>query len=179
MRLSAKNKIFSYSIIQYKMPKLPIDYSNTTIYKLVHKEDYDNANIYIGSTTDFIRRKNSHKSNCCNEKSKEYNEKKYQYIRGNGDWGEWNMIEVEKFSCNDKREAEAREEYWRCHFNSQLNIRRAYITEEQKKQYYLDNKDNILRQKKQYYEIHKDKYLEYQKSYYNNKKNITDSSSED
>ena len=57
------------------MPRLPIDYSNTTIYKLVHKEDYDNANIYIGSTTDFIRRKNNHKSNCCNEKSKEYNEK--------------------------------------------------------------------------------------------------------
>ena len=127
------------------MPRLPIDYSNTTIYKLVHKEDYDNANIYIGSTTDFIRRKNNHKSNCCNEKSKEYNEKKYQYIRGNGDWGEWKMIEFEKFPCNDKRKAEAREEYWRCHFNSQLNIRRAYITEEQKKQYYLDNKDNILR----------------------------------
>ena len=53
------------------MPKLPIDYSNTTIYKLVHKEDYDNANIYIGSTTDFIRRKNAHKTVCCNEKSKE------------------------------------------------------------------------------------------------------------
>ena len=154
------------------MPKLPTYYSKTIIYKLVHKEDYDNANIYIGSTTDFIRRKNNHKSNCCNEKSKEYNEKKYQYIRGNGDWGEWNMIEVEKFPCNDKREAEAREEYWRCHFNSQLNIRRAYITEEQKKQYYLDNKDNILRQKKQYYEIHKDKILDEKKQYYEaNKEN--------
>ena len=165
------------------MPRLPIDYSNTTIYKLVHKEAYDNANIYIGSTTDFIRRKNNHKSNCCNEKSKEYNEKKYQYIRGNGDWGEWNMIEVEKFPCNDKREAEAREEYWRCHFNSQLNIRRAYITNvekiDYKKQFYLDNKDNILKQKKQYYEANKQKKLEYQKTYYNKKNNITDSSSDD
>ena len=165
------------------MPKLPIDYSNTTIYKLVHKKDYDNANIYIGSTTDFIRRKNNHKSNCCNEKSKEYNEKKYQYIRGNGDWGEWNMIEVEKFPCNDKREAEAREEYWRCHFNSQLNIRRAYITNvekiDYKKQFYLDNKDNILKQKKQYYEANKQKKLEYIKQYYYNKKNnLTDDSTE-
>ena len=166
------------------MPKLPTDYSKTIIYKLVHNEDYDNANIYIGSTTDFIRRKNSHKSNCCNEKSKEYNEKKYQYIRGNGDWGEWNMIEVEKFPCNDKREAEAREEYWRCHFNSQLNIRRAYITNvekiDYKKQFYLDNKDNILKQKKQYYEANKQKKLEYMKQYYYNKKNnLTDSSSDD
>ena len=68
MRLFAKIKMFSYSIIQYNMPKLPRDHSNTIIYKLVHKEDYDNANIYIGSTTDFIRRKNSHK-NCCNMKN--------------------------------------------------------------------------------------------------------------
>ena len=104
------------------------------------------------------------------------------------------MIEVEKFPCNDGNEARAREEYWRCHFNSQLNIRRAYITEEQKKQYYLDNKDNILKQKKQYYEIHKDKILdekkqyyeknkgkllEIMKQYYYNKKNKTDSSSDD
>ena len=108
------------------------------------------------------------------------------------------MIEVEKFPCNDKREAEAREEYWRCHFNSQLNIRRAYITNvekiDYKKQFYLDNKDNILKQKKQYYEIHKDKILdekkqyyeknkdkllEIMKQYYYNKKNKTDSSSDD
>ena len=47
------------------MPRTPIDYSKTLIYKLVHKEDYDNENIYIGSTTDFVKRKNSHKS-CCN-----------------------------------------------------------------------------------------------------------------
>ena len=116
MRLSAKNKIFSYCIIQYKMPRLPIDYSNTIIYKLVHKEDYDNANIYIGSTTDFVTRKNSHKSTCIYEKQTNYNNKKYQYIRENGGWNCFNMIEVEKYPCNDKREAEAREEYWRCHF---------------------------------------------------------------
>ena len=156
------------------MHKLPIDYSNTTRYKLVHKEDYDNANIYIGSTTDFIRRKNAHKTVCCNEKSKEYNEKKYQYIRGNGDWGEWNMIEVEKFSCNDKREAEAREEYWRCHFNSQLNTMRAYVTDEQRKELDKERKREY-REHDEYREYQK----EYQKKYYYNKKNKTDSSSDD
>ena len=161
------------------MPKTSINYSKTIIYKLVHNEDYDNANIYIGSTTDYIRRKNNHK-NCCNsEKQKAHNDKKYQYIRDNGGWEEWNMIEVEKFPCNDKREAEAREEYWRCHFNSQLNTKRAYRTVEQRKQYdidyqkqfYLDNKGKKLEYQKTYRETHKDKYLEYQKSYYNNKKN--------
>jgi hypothetical protein len=161
------------------MPKLPINYSNTTIYKLVHKEDYDNANTYIGSTTDFIRRKNKHKSSCNCITSKEYNEKKYQYIRDNGGWGEWNMLEVEKFPCNDKREAEAREEYWRCHFNSQLNSIRAFRTDEEKKQYdieyYGQNKKNRLEYQKTYYERNTGKILEYQRNHYNNKKKITQS----
>ena len=154
------------------MPKLPIDYSNTIIYKLVKNDDYDNASIYIGSTTDFIRRKNKHKSDCNCVTSKSYNDKKYQYIRDNGGWEEWNMIEVEKFPCNDKREAEAREEYWRCHFISQLNTKRAYRTVEQRKQYDIEYQ-------KIYYENNKGKKLEQQKKYYYNKKNKTDSSSDD
>ena len=172
MRLSDKIKMFSYSIIQYKMPKLPIDYSNTTIYKLVHKEDYDNANIYIGSTTDFIRRKNNHKNCCHNEKQKAHNDKKYQYIRDNGGWDCFNMIEVEKFPCNDGNEARAREEYWRCHFNSQLNSIRAYRTEEQRKEIDKERKREY-REHDEYREYQK----EYQKKYYYNKKNKTDSSS--
>ena len=157
------------------MPRLPIDYSNTIIYKLVHKEDYDNANIYIGSTTDFVTRKNSHKSTCIYEKQTNYNNKKYQYIRENGGWNCFNMIEVEKYPCNDKREAEAREEYWRCHFNAQLNTKRAYTTDEQRKE--LD------KERKREYREH-DKYREYQKVYqkqyyYNKKNNISDSSTDD
>ena len=156
------------------MPKLPIDHSNTIIYKLVHKEDYDNVNIYIGSTTDFIRRKNKHKSDCNCVTSKSYNQKNYQYIRDNGGWEEWNMIEVEKFPCNDKREAEAREEYWRCHFNAQLNTRRPYITveerKEQIKEYKEHNKGKLLEQQKEYRENDKDKLLEQQKEYRENNK---------
>ena len=120
------------------MPRTPIDYSKTVIYKLVHKEDYDNANIYIGSTTDFTRRKNEHKKSCNNDKHKDHNAKKYQYIRANGGWNECNMIEIEKFPCNDGNEARGREEYWRSHFNAQLNTLRAYIPEEQRKEYYKE-----------------------------------------
>ena len=146
------------------MPKIPIDYSNTIIYKLVHKEDYDNANIYIGNTTDFIRRKNKHKSSCNCVTNIGYTDKKYQYICGNGGWECFNMIEVEKFPCNDGNEAKAREEYWRCHFNSQLNMRKAYITDVEKKEwdkeYYKNNKDKILKYSKEYKEQNKDKILE-------------------
>jgi len=161
------------------MPRTPVDYSKTIIYKLVHKEDYDNVNTYIVSTTYFRKSKSDHKSNCCNEKQKAHTDKKYQYIREHGGWDNWNMIEVQKFPCNDKREAEAREEYWRCHFNAQLNSKKAYTTYverlEQKKQYYGQNKDKF----REYYEIHKDKILEQRKKYYNKKNNKTDSSSDD
>jgi hypothetical protein len=152
------------------MPLTPVDYSKTLIYKLVHKDDYDNANIYIGSTTDFARRKNKHKSNCYNEKHKSYNEKKYQYIRDNGGWDEWEMVLVERHNCNDGNEARAREEYWRSHYNAKLNMMRAYRTEEQRKEqmkeYFENNKDKIKGQKKDYREEHKDKIAEQQKAYY-------------
>jgi hypothetical protein len=170
------------------MPKLPTDYSKTIIYKLVHKEDYDNANIYIGSTTDFIRRKNNHKTVCNSEKTIGHNDKKYQYIRDNGGWECFNMIEIEKHNCNDGNEARAREEYWRCHFNSRLNMIRSYRTDEERKEqskdrykkHYEANKEKRLEYHKQYYKANKEKRIEYQKKYnYNKKNNITDSSSDD
>jgi hypothetical protein len=62
------------------MPKVPTDYTKIVIYKLVHKEDYDNAIIYIGSTSNFTKRKSQLKFSCLNEKDKKYNQKNYQSI---------------------------------------------------------------------------------------------------
>ena len=112
------------------MPKKEIDYSKNVIYKLVHKEDFENCNIYIGSTSNFIKRKYNHKYSCHKEDGKKYNIKIYQHIRENGGWCEWNMIEVEKYPCVDKREAEAREEHWRIHYNAKLNTIRAFQSKE-------------------------------------------------
>jgi len=117
------------------MPKVPTDYSKIVIYKSVHKEDYDNANIYIGSTTNFTKRKGQHKYCCNNEKDKKYNQKNYQSIRDNGGWYQWNMIEIEKYPCNDRREAEAKEEYWRTHFNAVLNSKACSSLTDNKTEY--------------------------------------------
>ena len=68
------------------MPKLPTDYSKTIIYKIIKNDDFENSNVYIGSTTDFIRRKSHHKWNCNNENRKEYNRKVYKIIRENIFW---------------------------------------------------------------------------------------------
>ena len=44
------------------MPKTAIDYSKTIIYKIVCN-DLDITDLYVGHTTDFIRRRHHHKGN--------------------------------------------------------------------------------------------------------------------
>ena len=83
------------------MPKKAIDYSNCCIYKIEHIDKDDL--VYVGHTTNFTKRKNQHKSCCNNENNKHFNLKVYQMIRQNGGWNMFRRIEVEKYSCTDKR----------------------------------------------------------------------------
>lgn len=155
------------------MPRKAVNYNKTIIYKLVNNNDFDNENIYVGSTTEFIKRKYHHKNCCCNENSKGYNCKVYQNIRANGGWENWTMLEIEKFPCEDKREAEAREEYWRCMFNARLNTIRAFITQEQRKEqrkenqnkYRTENAEKMKEYEKQYKTEHADKIKEQMNQY--------------
>ena len=105
------------------MPKTPIDYQNTFIYKLVHKDDLDDKNIYIGHTTHFRLRKNSHKCRCNNPNNSKYNLPIYQYIRENGGWDNWDMLKIEDYPCKDSYEARNRERYWYKELNAKLNAR--------------------------------------------------------
>ncbi len=151
------------------MPKLPTDYSKTIIYKIIKNDDFNNENIYVGSTTDFIRRKYRHKWNCNNENSKIHNLKVYKTIRENGGWSEWSMIEIEKYPCNDKREAETRERYWYEFYNAKLNMvsiidtpqEAEYKKKVRGKQYHIDNADKISAKKKQYHIENADKMKQY------------------
>ena len=156
------------------MPRTPIDYSQICIYKLVHKEDYDNENIYIGSTTNFRKRKNLHKSSCNCETNKHYNESKYTYIRNNGGWDMWDMIEIEKYPCNDKREAETRERHWIEFYKSNLN---SYIPtrsyKESHRKYYQDKKERIKEVSKKYYQDNKERLKEDKAKYYQDNRENT------
>ena len=136
------------------MPKVPVDYSKTCIYKLVHFDDLNDENIYIGHTTDMVERKYCHKKSCINPNYKEYNFKKYQFIRENGGWDNWRMILVEKYPCNDVHEAKARERYWITELKAKLNT-----TEPNRK-------------RNEWYDVNKDKIIEYQKNYRKNNKEI-------
>jgi hypothetical protein len=114
------------------MPRLPTDYSKGFIYKLCCL-DVNVTDIYIGSSTNFKERKKHHKSDCNNEKSKKYNTYVYEFIRDNGGWSNWTMIELYKYPSNDKRELECEENRMMNELQSQLNSQKSYRTEEEHK----------------------------------------------
>jgi hypothetical protein len=154
------------------MPKLPTDYSRIVIYCIKCKDD-NIIEEYIGSTTDFINRKYTHKSSCNNENNKDYNFKIYQFIRANGGWNNWLMIELEKYPCNDGNEARKREEEIRVERKASLNSIKAFITEEHKKKYgkiyYEENKEQLKLQYKKWYEENREKRNEQRRIRYQQK----------
>ena len=93
------------------MPKVPIDHQKTIIYKIICN-DPNVKDLYIGHTTNFVRRRAIHRSNSLNDTNKDCNMQLYQVIRYNGGWTNWNMEEVEKYQCNNVIDANRREMYW-------------------------------------------------------------------
>ncbi len=152
------------------MPKIQTDYSETIIYKLCCKDTTINQ-IYVGHTTNINNRKHNHKSNCCNSNLKNYNLFVYKFIRENGGWDNWSIIQIEAYNCNNKREAEMRERYWIETLNAKLNcinpITSKEEKEKQKQDWYEENKEQILQKAKDHYEKHKEHKIEYQKQYAN------------
>ena len=123
---------------------------------------------YIGSTGNFSSRKATHKTNC----KKQLKLKLYETINENGGWDLFIMRPIEEFVCESKLEARMRERYWCEMYNPNLNMRKSYVSGEEKesyydenkdrfKQYYEDNKERI----KQYYQENREKRLKYQKEY--------------
>lgn len=140
------------------MPRKEIDYSKTVIYKIVCN-DLAITDLYIGSTTNFTRRKNGHRT-LCNNGTKASKYKIYQIIRNNGDWENWTMVQIEEYPCANGNEARARERYWYEQLNATLNAIKPIRTEGEINEYYEKNKDHILEIRKNYYIENKDKILE-------------------
>jgi len=127
--------------------------------------------IYIGSTCNMIKRKSQHKS-----RSKDKNLKLYTTIRENGGWDNWRMVLVEELGDVSKNEALIREEHYRVEFQANLNMKKCYITEEQRKEekkeydkiYNEDNKQRKQHNKeysKKYREDNNEEVKEYYKKY--------------
>ncbi len=154
------------------MPKIPIDYSKTIIYKIVC-DDLSVKDCYVGHTTNMSKRKWGHKSVCNNDKNKAHNHKIYKIIRENGGWDNWNMLLVEKFPCKDKYDACKREREVYEELDAKMNMLIPYRTQEEIKQYhkqydqeyYQTNKEYKKQKFKEYNQANKQKISAYKKEY--------------
>lgn len=126
------SKIISDNIRSIEtMPKKVIDYSKAQIYKLVCR-DVNITDCYVGSTTNFAKRKNGHKTSCTNVRGCEYAQPVYEFIRRHGDWANWDMILIENFPCASKQELLLRERHHMEVLKSTLNRRIAIRTKQER-----------------------------------------------
>jgi hypothetical protein len=105
------------------MPKNEIDYSTTIIYKIYCKNQIVTG-VYVGHTTNFIKRKYHHKicSNNLNNKLEIY-----KTIRENGGWENWEMVEIGCYNCKNSEEARIKEQKHYEELNASLNAVPPYI----------------------------------------------------
>jgi len=150
------------------MPRGLIDYSQSSIYKICCL-DPSITDIYVGSTTNLRSRKQGHKQRCYNEKSPKYNYYVYQFIRQNGGWDNFDMIQVEKYNAVDIHNLYSRERYWIEELKASLN---KVIPTRTKKEYYKDNKEVLAEKMKIYREQNKEVLAEKSKNYYLDNKEV-------
>jgi len=145
-----------------------VNYKNSTIYKIVCK-DLDIKDCYVGSTTNFNRRKTEHKSVCNNSKGKDYNYKVYNFIRDNGNFDNFDIIEVERYCAIDKNDLHKRERYWFEELNGTLNMcipnrsKKEYMKEYEKTDKRIQKQKEWGEKNKQYFKT--DKGIQTRKEY--------------
>jgi predicted GIY-YIG superfamily endonuclease len=138
----------NYNYKETKGRKKMVNYSNSIIYKLCCNNT-DITDIYIGSTTNFSRRKCQHKSKCNTS-----NFTVYQFIRANGGWSAWDMVQIEQYEAQDKRNLHARERHWIEQLKPGLNQR---IPTRTVLEWREEHKDQKKKYDKQYREQNKDR----------------------
>jgi hypothetical protein len=152
-----------------------VNYNKANIYKLCCK-DINIKEIYVGSTTNFKRRKNEHKSSCYNENSKKYNYNVYRFIRANYGWENWDMVLVKKVVCETKLELHKIEREYVENLGATLN---KVIPNRSPVEYRENNRESIKDKNKAYRKDNKDKYKAYQKEWRENNKKYSKEYRED
>ena len=100
------------------MPKEPIKYENTIIYKIICLVP-DINNIYVGYTTDIIRRKYYHKIKSLDPKNNKY--KLYHFINQHGGFNNFDIIEIKKYPCMNNNQAREKQYKYIKLLNADLN----------------------------------------------------------
>jgi hypothetical protein len=131
-----------------------VSYKNGLIYTIRTGDS-----VYVGSTCNFNRRKQSHKGNIYNKNSDKFGRKLYKTIRDND--GEWDMKPHKQFACENKTQLTIEEERIRIELNADLNVQSCHGIDKNKakekhRQWLLNNPDKNKDKVKQYYEKNKE-----------------------
>ena len=120
-------------------------------YKIVCK-DLAISDFYIGHTTDFKKRKAEHKKKCNNENLSCL--PIYLFMRANGGWDNFDMILLERRSCQDTLDARRIERKFIEELKPSLN---RHIPSRTPSEYYQENKEHMLECVREYYKNNKEK----------------------
>jgi len=120
------------------------------IYKITCK-DNDNTDFYIGSSTNWEVRKKFHKYHSKNS----FDRPLYRWINNNGGIENFNLQPIAWFKC-DKEELREHEEMFFNTLNPTINV---YHPKRDRKQYIIDNKEQIQKSRKLYYEKNREHLL--------------------
>ena len=115
------------------MPKKAMDYSQSCIYKICCL-DPKIEDAYVGSTTDLVKRRCAHKRTCDTPKQIGYDSYVYKFIRDNGGWENWEVVQIESFPCNSSQELCQREREVFEKIRPSLNTIRPKVTVEERKE---------------------------------------------
>lgn len=116
---------------------MPNDKSVIKFYRIVCK-DLGITDCYVGSTTNFTKRKALHKYSCNHETSTSHNYKVYRTIRENRGWNNWQMVLIEKGQYEDKLDARLHERELMERFKATLNSIDPAQTPAERAQFYVD-----------------------------------------
>lgn len=145
---------------------------------IIRSKDLSLHDIYIGSTKNMRKREITHKTNCYNENSRDYNIKVYKFIRDNGGWDNWEMVKIASVWYKATKSLKQIEQDYIDKYKPKLNSNRAYRSEEYYKEYkkqkvkewFENNREYHIKYQNEYREKNKEVLKEKKKEYYH--KNI-------
>jgi len=122
-------------------------YNNTTFYKVVCK-DKSVAQVFVGHTTDLVKRVGMLAVECSNPKCTAYNTAINQFIRAHGDWDNFEVEPIEQVSCSNLTEVLKRKKEHVISCKDNLNV---VVPSRTLKEWNVDNKDHIAATHLEYY----------------------------
>ena len=139
-------------------------YANSVVYKIVCL-DPTITDLYVGSTTNLIRRKCEHKTRCNSPNNPKSNYLVYQCIRQNGGFDNWQFIVIRRYNnIKTKEELLRKERKHMVKLKATLNKNLAgqWLT--------LGEKEYYKQYSKKYVELHRDERKKYKQNYYEQNK---------